>query len=194
MNVDSEQLSILPDLASYLMSEVPRLMDAGLSGYTMIGEDWTTPILIDGKPEKLSGVMGLCILIGPKDAHELFQPIRDTIEERWPGKTSLSIHLKQYDSFYSWFNDNYDQGKAGFTLYPASRLLDKKALTKDAGALAQALSTMWKPRKGMLAFLVGGRGVNNAQPQGGNNSVHPAWRSAYVHACRSQTLNPCCRP
>lgn len=168
-------------------------MDSGLSGYTMIGENWTTPILIDGKPENLSGVMGLCILQDQKDpnyAYELFRPINDTVQERWPGKASVTIDLKEYDSFYAWFNDNYDQGKAGFPLYPASRLLDQKSLTENAQALSEALSSMWKPRKGMLAFLVGGQGVNNAQPQGGNNSVHPAWRSAYVHACRCQTSNP----
>ncbi|KID64634.1 FAD-binding, type 2, partial [Metarhizium hybridum] len=193
VNVNPAELSILPNLASYLMSQVPYLMDSGLSGYTMIGEDWTTPILIDGRPEKLSGVMGLCILQDQKDlnyAYELFRPINDTVQERWLGKASVTIDLKEYDSFYAWFNDNYDQGKAGFPLYPASRLLDQKSLTENAQALSEALSSMWKPRKGMLAFLVGGQGVNNAQPQGGSNSVHPAWRSAHVHALTGTSFPP----
>ncbi|KAK3694284.1 hypothetical protein B0T22DRAFT_506654 [Podospora appendiculata] len=69
-----------------------------------------------------------------------------------------------------------------------SRLLGADALTRNLTLSAEAFKRFSEGTTGNV-YLVAGKGVRNATPRGGGNSVCPAWRSAYVHAKAFDRVN-----
>ncbi|KAM0265115.1 hypothetical protein ACHAQJ_000267 [Trichoderma viride] len=187
---DSKE-SFVFDLIAYVFSQMPSLMEQGISGYNPIAKDMESPFQEPEPsiPDRVAGFMGNFIL-QDVDNHEViteaFNPINETIQKRWPNKVQFYTTLNEYDSFLGWFDKNYDTNQAGGSEYLVSRLLDKEALTGNPQALKNALQVAISTGSlgGMAAFMVGGKGVQEAEPRGGSNAVNPAWRTAYVHACK----------
>ncbi|KAK5999244.1 VAO-type flavoprotein oxidase [Cladobotryum mycophilum] len=176
------------DIITYMMSQIPGLMKQGLSGYNLITGGIPNPFPMPGLPKELAGLLGTCILQDvddPEAANKLFKPINDTIKERWGGKVVFYTNLTQYDSWLGWYNENYDMGQAGGSSFIVSRLLDGETLTGDPKKLTAALKSATKASGSMSAFMVAGKGVQDAKPRGGSNAINPAWRKAYVHALTS---------
>lgn len=180
--------SFVSDLLTYIVSQMPSLMEQGVSGYNIITKDMENPFQEPGLPDRIAGLLGSCILqdIESNDAiTKAFNPINETIQQHWPNKVQFYTTLKQFDSFLGWFDKNYDMNSAGGSTYLVSRLLDGKALTGDSEALKNALQEVLSSgsTSSMAAYMVAGKGVQEATPRGGSNAVNPAWRTAYVHAC-----------
>lgn len=177
--------SIVFDLITYMVSQIPSLMAQGLSGYNLATKDMTTPIQMPGIPDRIAGFLGTTVLQdvdSPDVVAKIFNPINDTLHERWPNKVQFYTLLTQYDSWLGWFNDNFDPGQAGGSQYIVSRLLDGEALTGNLQKLKSALQAAITPSGTIDVFMVGGKGVQEAKPRGGSNAVNPAWRTAFVHA------------
>lgn len=160
-------------------------MDAGLSGYNFITTGSPNPVPVPGAPDEIAGMMGSVIVQdadSPDALDKIFKPLNDTIKEKWHGEAKLFQITTAYDSFLDWFNVNYDQGTAGTSAYLVSRLLDEQALTLDTDALKEAVKSASVQASGLQVFMVGGKGVQHAEPRGGGNAVNPGWRDSYVHA------------
>lgn len=145
------------------------------------------PVPLPGLPEKVAGLMGNTIILDTHDEakiNKIFKPLNETIQKRWPGQVTLLVLTQPYDSFFDWYQTNFDNGQAGGSVYLISRLLDKDTLTKDLDALSDALEPILIDDGWLGTYMVAGKGVNKARPRGGSNAVHPAWRKAYVHASK----------
>ncbi|PHH88982.1 hypothetical protein CDD83_6788 [Cordyceps sp. RAO-2017] len=185
----------LYDLAADVVSKLPQIVDSGASGWNFVSENIANPIPEPGRnvSQKLAGVFGVNMIQDSRDpriAQRIFKPIEDVIQKKWPGRARLVLQTKQYPSFLAWITDNFDASSAGNSSWAVSRLLDKKSLTQDTKALGEALQAAGKPSGIVYVFTVTGKGVHNARPRGGGNSVHPAWRSAYVHALTVASFPP----
>lgn len=177
--------SIVFDLITYIVSQIPSLMAQGLSGYNLATKDMATPIQIPGIPDRIAGFLGTTVLQdvdSPDVVAKIFNPINETLHARWPGKVQFYTLLTEYDSWLAWFSQNYDTSQAGGSQYLVSRLLDGEALTSNPQKLKSALQAAITPSGTISVFMVGGKGVQEAKPRGGSNAVNPAWRTAYVHA------------
>ncbi|KAK8914910.1 FAD-linked oxidoreductase ZEB1 [Metarhizium anisopliae] len=179
------------NIITYLVSQVPSLMDAGLSGYSFVGYQVPKPVPIPGLPDTINGMFGHAILqdADSEDAvDQILKPLNETLKKKWPGEAGLYNSVVPYKSFLAWFDDYYDQQTAGNSSYLVSRLLDKKTLTTTSPELTKALMAPIPYTNSYAVFMVGGKGVNDAKPRGGGNAVHPAWRNAYVHATRLDAI------
>ncbi|KAK1485623.1 FAD binding domain-containing protein [Colletotrichum cuscutae] len=175
---------IIPDLAAYFLSNVPSLEKAGLAGYALINSHMPNPVSSPGLPPNAAGVIGISLMQDDTDREEvdrIWTSINQTVMERWPNVTFATI-TNEYPSWLDFCDKNYDMNKGGINKLLASRLLDEEALTEDLEVLAGAVKTATDNVGGMYAFLVSGKGVHNAKPRGGGDAVHPAWRTAYIHA------------
>lgn len=187
MAVADPKAPFMSDFISYIASQVPYLMNSGMSGYNFVSTGMPNPYPFPGLPAEIAGFMGTSLIQNADDpnvADKIFKPLNDTLKERWQDEAIMFQITEQYPSFIAWFDKNYDQGYAGQSSYIVSRLLDGKALSGDPEALGKALKAGSAPSGGMSFFMVAGKGVQDAKPRGGN-AVNPAWRTAYVHARKS---------
>jgi hypothetical protein len=86
-----------------------------------------------------------------------------------------------YPDFYSWLKDNNGPLDGGFDGLVGSWLLDEKVLTTDLNVLREAIKTFTPPGSPSAPYLVSGKGVWDAVPCRGSDSLHPAWRKAVMH-------------
>jgi hypothetical protein len=95
-----------------------------------------------------------------------------------------SVSARTYPSFWDWYKDANGPLDAGSDVILGSRLLDQKALTGDGNAslVKETLKIVTAGRNPLMVYLVAGKGVRDARPRDGGNSVSPAWRRALVHA------------
>jgi hypothetical protein len=176
------------DMVAYVLSKFPELIDAGVSGYPVIVKK--TPNVYDGSGVLISGILGQLIMLDtqrPADITNLFSPIFRHINATWAGFQFYST-AKSFPNFLAWYLDNFDNTPVGTETLAGSRLLDAQALSGNSTATKLAYE---KFSDGGLstAFMVSGKGVWNAKPRGGSNSVCPAWRKAYVHASKSYRIH-----
>lgn len=110
---------------------------------------------------------------------ELVDPIARHITDAYYPQVLIHNASTSYSTFYEMFVANADQSGAGVDKVVGSRLLPPKSLTEDGfqDALIQFLG-----QSGGRLYMVSGKGVWNAEPRGGGNSVNPAWRKALIHA------------
>ncbi|KAK3336432.1 hypothetical protein B0T19DRAFT_38823 [Cercophora scortea] len=169
------------DMVAYILSQFPHLGDQGLSGYAFIFS--ATPNPYDGGATTVAGIfMAMVLQDSTVEAMtELWAPILAHVNTTWPGQFQLIFQTKTYPSFYGWFKENYDTSAAGVDKIGGSRLLDADALTRNLTLSAEVFKQFSEGSVGNV-YLVAGKGVHDAVPRGGSNSVCPAWRSAYVHA------------
>ncbi|KAL7916572.1 FAD-binding domain-containing protein [Trichoderma velutinum] len=181
------------DLITYLVSQIPSLMAQGISGYNVATNDMAPPVQVPGVPDRIAGFLGTTVLQdvdSPDVVDKIFNPINDTLNERWPNKIQFYTILTQYDSWLGWFKDNFDPYSAGGGLYAVSRLLDGEALTGNPQKLKSALQAAITPSGTIYLLMVGGKGAQEVKPRGGSNAVNPAWRTAYVHALNTEAFGP----
>lgn len=179
------------EILTYLISQAPYLMDAGLSGYTQITQNTSKPSPIPGMPDRTSGWFGRVILQdarGEQDVADIFKPINETLKHKWPGAAGLYTAVKPYDSFLDWFNVNFDSEPAGKSCYIGSWLLDAKTLTTPSSELTNALMSPILYNGEYVIFFIAGKGVINAKPRGGGNAVNSAFRNAHIFACKSSWI------
>jgi hypothetical protein len=170
------------DLAAYILSQLPTLGDKGLSGLAAVFPRMANPVPSPGSPKEVAGVLGKMVLqdtSDPEDILELWRPINETIQEKWPGKVQFISSITAYSSYLDWLEGSYfDNSTTGVGSYLASRLLDELALTQDIGGLADGLKIAAESTGGLTAILSSGKGVHKAQ----GNAVNPGWRTSYVLA------------
>lgn len=105
---------------------------------------------------------------------QIFGPILKRIEAN-PVVTSTNVTL-DYESFYEYFQVNYDPSHAGMDLVLGSRLIDADSL---ANVTALKVEMKGFGVQGASPFLMGGKGTASVVPQGGEDAVNPAWRTAW---------------
>ncbi|OAA58687.1 FAD-binding, type 2 [Cordyceps fumosorosea ARSEF 2679] len=174
----------LSDLIGYVGAQSPALMDGGLSGYNLVNRNFSNPAPGSGLPDYLAGFQGRLAVLDDPHANDtiaaLFKPINETINKRWPGKAGFFSSNTEYSSFLDFFAANADTETVGDNKYLVSRLLNKEAFD-DEKALGEALLSGTAPIGFSTFFLVGGKGVQKAKPEGGSSAVNSHWRTAYVH-------------
>lgn len=185
------------DVVGYLGSQAKYLMDSGLSGYSYISTNLTSPVAVPGSDASIAGIFGKLMLQDSNDdeaIQKILKPVNDTLTAKWPGKAFIFVgDVVEYPSFLAWFSENFDSNTAGGSAYLVSSLLDEKSLS-DTHALGEAFDTASKLTGFVSYFMVAGKGVQEAKPAGGSNAVNPAFRRAYVHAgkyfsCRGKQID-----
>ncbi|KAK4216592.1 hypothetical protein QBC37DRAFT_87669 [Rhypophila decipiens] len=182
LTLDTENPALFAMIA-YFLSQFPSLADAGLSGYAFFFQ-----AIPNGGQSNLGGITMTAILQDTNTtfAEQLFAPIFSHIDTTWPGIFYPAFKTTPYPTFLEWYKVNYDNSAAGTNSLTGSRLLGEPSLTGNLTLTAEvfkAFANVEAPVGGMgTAYLVSGKGVHNAVPRGGGNSVLPAWRKAYVHA------------
>ncbi|CAH0018225.1 unnamed protein product [Clonostachys rhizophaga] len=180
------------EFLSFMLNKVPDLLDSGLRGYCFLNP-LGLPMPIPGLPDGMASFSGALILInkGPEAVYEILAPINATVQERFGGEAGIySEGVKSYNKWLDWFDVNYDSGTTGGTALMVSRLIDRAPLKDKSDETTQALITAAKAA-GLISFYpLGGKGVNEAVPRGGSNSVNPGWRKAYVHTLSALPFTP----
>ncbi|PWI69532.1 hypothetical protein PCL_01179 [Purpureocillium lilacinum] len=183
---DPKHHTIKDELLAYLSSQVPVLMDKGLSGYVFLSAGMSLPdgTTVPGVPPTFAGAFGTVLVQDAADREaaimRAFKPLNDTIQERWPGKVNLIVLPKHYNTFWEWHKENHDAGRGGGSTYVASRMLAGDELKGNNTKFMSALKEVFKANERFDIFMVGGKGVANARPRGGSDAVNPAWRKAAV--------------
>jgi hypothetical protein len=166
------------EMVGYLLSQFPYLDSQGVSGYSVLSQNYTAPTSNNGSLN-IAGLAGEFLLFNTKnveDMQAIWDPIITYVKATWPTTVAL-VDLIPYPSFASWFDVYYDQDPAGYDEYIGSHLLDAPSLTSNRATVGQAFETF----KGE-AFLVAGKGTRDAKPRGGSTAVNPSWRKTIVHA------------
>ncbi len=182
------------DMVAYVMSKLPDLVDAGVSGYPGVVNTVAEALIIPAAANStrfVKGMMGKLIMLNttnPANITRLFDPIFAHINATWPGFTATT-NTTFFPSFNEWYRVNYDPTLTGFENIVGSRLLNRDALTTDPMSVKVAIAkfSAWGQAE---VFMVSGKGVHDAKPRGGGNAVLPAWRNAYVHASQFLLLFP----
>lgn len=102
----------------------------------------------------------------------------------YPGQFVNSVTTRTYSDFWEFYKDNNGPLGANHDQLLGSRLLDGKAIANQT-AVKETYKALAQDGDIVSLYLVGGKNVWNAKPRGGSNSVHPAWRKAYIHTRRS---------
>lgn len=144
-----------------------------------------------GMPDRWSGIAGAMTVLDerPESVQDILGPLNDTVQERFYGTAVvLALEVQSYGSWLEYFDVHFDNGTTGGGAHMVSRLLDEESLTRDPKALKEALAAA-TGSSGMIDFyLLAGKGVHDAKPRGGSNSVNPGWRKAYIHTRESRVL------
>jgi hypothetical protein len=172
--------------AAYFHTQIPRLAkEGGIQGYFYISPNAMRAYLT--APNSFANATKMRALLEPiitkiglfpgMNKNTLFQiPPVDPVEAK-PGKTPTPAQLTaRYASEMSMQLPNG-------ILNQDSRLLDEKAITSDKLADALEKSMPFDLEGGVLRqHIVSGP---NLWAQGKDTSVHPAWRSAFIHSVAS---------
>jgi hypothetical protein len=173
---------------AYWLSQYPTLAEFGIAGYGNLSVNQSLG------EEYFGGFGGIFLLpvLSPANTSDSLAaavlPIVEKIQEIWPGLFLSENSSTSYDSFYDWWLPNNGPDYAGIDIMAGSRLLDVEALTANLTALKVALQGA-SANSGLQIDLVSGKGVWNAKPRGGSDSVNPAWRKALIHVSKCQ-LHP----
>ena len=176
------------DATAYVVSKYPELDAQGISVYSYVAPsfvDAAPPFNITSPVNAFYGAFMLPALHPSNSSDSLTAVLKQVLAEAtapYPFQFFTSVTSITYPDFWAWYSNNNGPLDAGNDVVLGSRLLDEKALTQDLTALKNALKTATPSGNQLSVFLVGGRGVQNAQPSGGSNAVNPAWRKAFVHS------------
>jgi hypothetical protein len=121
---------------------------------------------------------------GVSNISETFDPIITHINEAWGSSIIAFVNMTtSYPNRYQTFLANHDTSHAGSDSVLGSRLIDEAALLGNQTSLKKALKRYIS--EGLTAvgtvYLLGGKGVWDAQPRGESDAVNPAWRKALGH-------------
>lgn len=168
------------DVVSYVLSQFPYLESKNVSGYSSAFKSLPNPLDLTVLVGGIAAKMVIQDTQNEDDFKKIWKPVFDHVRSTWPDVIVVEIY-KKYPTQLAWFADNKDTQTAGLDEYIGSRLLDGDAITKNLTALSLAFQSL-AAGGSVSAFLVSGKGVWNAKPRGGGNSVCPAWRTAYLVA------------
>ncbi|KAI2639241.1 FAD-binding domain-containing protein [Xylaria nigripes] len=174
------------DMVGYIVSQLHYLDSKGVSGYAPIYPNITLPSGNNGNAS-YAGMNGEFMIQDTQDTDDMqaiWDPIVAHVKDTWP-EAITSVRVNPYPSFQSWFRINYDNRTTGNDQYAGSRLLDQKALMSNSTTIGEAFRTSLAS-----AFLVAGKGVQDAKPRGGSTSVTPTWRKAIAHAVETIVFAP----
>ena len=181
----SAESPLAADFTTFIASQTPKLMDKGLRGYGWLAMNATNPTPgTPGMPDRWSGMAGAMAVLDerPEAVQNILGPLNDTVQERFYGTAVVvALEVRSYGSWLEYYDVHFDNGTAGGGAHMVSRLLDEKSLTSDPEALKEALAAATGPSEMIDFYLLGGKGVHDAKPRGGSNSVNPGWRKAYIH-------------
>lgn len=169
------------DMITYVVSQIPNISRAGISGYPVILNN--VPNFLTGGSDRVIALAASSLMLNTNTTAmmSIMQPIFDYVNRTWPGMVTGGTPA-QYPSYLAWYEANYDKSPVGLNKVVGSRLLDEKALTGNLTRLKEALIGYSTGADESAVFMVSGEGVHKAKPRGGSNAVLPAWRKAYVHA------------
>ncbi|KAI9770052.1 MAG: hypothetical protein M1839_003280 [Geoglossum umbratile] len=177
------------DVIAYILSQYPSLSTQGIAGYPIILPNFTNSALNITTPVAGFGGLFFIPLLSPSNTSaSLTTTIANLFADAtapYPLQFEFSIIPEIYPDFYSWYKNHNGPLDAGYNILVGSRLLDVKALTANLTALKEAFKRFTPPGSISGPFLVSGKGVWDAVPRGGSNSVNPAWRTALVHSSES---------
>lgn len=176
------------DLVAYILSEMPRLSKAGVSGYLYPVVNLTVPGFgVDGP---ITGFFGVLTIPGGNNGSAAipWQPIEAHIQANWPGLFLSANQMGHYSSFWDWIQVHFDSNPVGDNGLAGSWLLDEQALTGSREKLKDAFQR-FAVRGWATLHLVAGKGVRDGELRGGGNAVLPAWRGAYLHASEYTTIS-----
>ena len=157
------------DTMAYIYSELPRLKEGGMSGYSFA---WGPPVY-----PQWYYTYGFCIWGKPNGTAEaLFQPIKQYLD-RQGGTINYTTEVKNYPTFYQAWNASIGfEPVAGGGITVGSRLLPAGSFVGNQANVARTLQTI-----GNAAPTIQGYFVANSNNRGLNISMNPAWRDATVH-------------
>ena len=173
------------EFIAFLAGQVPSLLEEGFRGYGFLFINGTLPVPVPGLSDRWTGLAGAFSMANKKTGAmaELLDRLNATILEKFEGTAFVgSEPVQEYDSFMDYYSVNFDNGTAGGGAVMVSRLIGEEALTGDSDSLVEALKAATGPTGSMNFYPLAGKGVHDAKPRGGSNSVNPGWRKALVHS------------
>jgi hypothetical protein len=174
------------DATTTILSHLSSLNAQGISAYIFIAPSFQS---VAGTINAFYGVFMLHLLSPTNTSASLttaIQAVLDAAKKPFPPPTFFSsLRATTYPCFWEWYKDANGPLDAGSDVILGSRLLDSEALSPDgdgnATLLKETLKIVTRGNRPLGVYLVGGRGVWNAEPRGGSNAAHPAWIRALVH-------------
>ncbi len=187
------------DVIANVLSQYPELDSQGISAYTFITPNFTSPSLNITSPlSAYYGIFSLPLLPSrPSNTTaslvSSIQNLFSAATKSYPGMFFTSITSKEYPNFNAYYILNNGPLDAGSDVILGSRLLDAKALTGNLTALKETFKAVTPVGSTTSVYLVAGKGVSDAVPRGGGDAVNPAWRRALVHTgkCNVKFLLSC---
>ncbi|KAL5319321.1 hypothetical protein ACEPPN_012372 [Leptodophora sp. 'Broadleaf-Isolate-01'] len=182
------------DAMANILSQYPTLDEQGLSGYAylapnFLNPDWNITNPVDG----FAGTFLLPALSSSNTSASLERVLKTLFADAtaaYPGQFFSSVSVKSFPDFWAWYKDSNGPLDAGQNQVLGSWLVDGETLTGNLTVLKEGYRAATPPGHLTSVFLVGGKGVRDAKPRGGGNSVNPAWRKAYIHSIIGASWNP----
>jgi hypothetical protein len=168
------------DQMAYLLTQYPYLSSHDISGYPYIYPVYATSATTTAAVYTASWLIHDGTSEGGMT--EIFAPIIQHLRRAWP-EINLKNSTSKYPTFYAHYKATGSASDAGKDQVLGSRLLSADVLSGDLDALTTAVKGFigYSSASGASPFLLGGKGVANAVPTGGSDSVLPAWRSSLAH-------------
>ena len=177
--INSTNNDALWDATTYFHTQLVQLNEQGLTSYYYV--------FPSAGPKQPGSLLGIFLSYGNVNVTELVQPlVKGMNTQPWTNLTTgFGGITTPYDNIYDYTNNGKHTETVGFPGRLGSRLLDEHALTSNPVALKAALQACTPAGTYLMGHLTAGKGPREAQPEGGGNSVLPAWRYSYVHMGRS---------
>ncbi|KAF2454169.1 FAD binding domain protein [Lineolata rhizophorae] len=164
------------ELMANLHSLMPDLSDGGLQGYYIIGGPPTFPQLM---------FQGLFMLFNkPNGTVEvLTAPVVSILNVAMAeGIVQYQTAVETYPTYWQMYEaKSGGQPVATGGTYLGSRLLTKRALTEDLGALAATFEEIGPTIDGVSNPILIGHMIANRDNRNLDIGLNPAWRDAYIH-------------
>jgi hypothetical protein len=182
------------DVFATIVAGFPSLSAQGIGGYNFVAPNYTGSLSPVSTPIGVfAGLFNIPLLSKDNSSESLekaFSTLYNTAIAPYPGEFTVILNATNYTDFWAWYKDNNGPLDAGYDALLVSRLLTPKHL-QDKEGTKEAFKSFIPPRSGSVAtlHLVSGKGVWEAKPRGGGNSVNPSWRKALVHASKSSVSN-----
>ena len=166
------------DIAATVLSEFPRLKEAGLQGYSQF-----TPPGIEGV-KAWTWTFDMYAYDKPKETVEaIFAPVAKKLQPENGTTISYSSEVVEYPNFSEAWNATVVFEPVGYSSgVVASRLLPAAALTQETNRTARVLQDLGKPVEGtgggiLRPYLVANSNAKMIE----ETSATPAWRDTVVH-------------
>ncbi|KAK6541995.1 hypothetical protein TWF694_007767 [Orbilia ellipsospora] len=172
-NMTSNDTDVMWDFLGYVHSELPRITNAGMMGYSFIYNDESQKV----------GWAAAFITVGGsiENATKILQPLYDeTATSKYKDHIIYSQDNYTFPNYLSYFLVFFPEATTTTNAVLPSRLLDEQALTVDPAYFSATLKKMWSPFVGAyLGHIIGGPGV--AQYKDVDMALNPAWRRTVDH-------------